>query len=85
MSGALELFGIMMAIFLPISMLVFVNQYWDYKNKTSSRLGKLQQQIEQQSTEELKQELAALKERIVVLESIVTDRRHDLEQKIGEL
>jgi len=85
MSGALELFGIMMAIFLPISMLVFVNQYWDYKNKTSSRLGKLQQQIEQQSTEELKQELAALKERVVVLESIVTDRRHDLEQKIGEL
>jgi hypothetical protein len=31
------------------------------------------------------QEVAELKERIVVLESIVTDRSYDLERKIGNL
>jgi hypothetical protein len=31
------------------------------------------------------QEVAGLKERIVVLESIVTDRSYDLERKIGNL
>lgn len=85
MGEALELFGIMMAIFVPISMLVFVNRYWDYKKKTSAELGKLQQQMDSQSTEALEKQVRDLKERVVVLESIVTDRSYDLERKIGSL
>ena len=85
MGEALDLFGIMMAIFIPISMLVFVCQYWDYKKKTRAELGRLQQQVDRQSTDELEQQLRELKERVAVLESIVTDRSYELERKIGNL
>ena len=85
MSQALNLFGIMMAIFVPICMLVCITGYWDHKKKTNSQLGKLQKQLDGQSTEDLEKELHTLKERIAVLERIVTDRNYDLERKIGNL
>ena len=41
--------------------------------------------MDQNSTADLEKEIAELKERIVVLESIVTDRNYDLDRKISNL
>lgn len=85
MSDALELFAIMMAIFVPISMMVFINQYFSYKRSTNAKMIKLQKEMEANSTGELEKEIAELKERIIVLESIVTDRGFEVDRKIGSL
>ena len=85
MGSALTLVVVMMAIFLPIIILVFINHYFSYKKSTNVQLSDLKKELDANSTAELKEEIAALKERIVVLESIVTDHRYDLDQKIGSL
>jgi uncharacterized membrane protein YgcG len=85
MSESLELFAVMMAIMVPISLIVFITEYFKYKRSTSARFGDLKKQLNENSTDALEQELAALKERIVVLESIVTDRGYELGSKISNL
>ncbi len=85
MSSVLQLFGVMMAIFLPITMIVFVNQYFSYKRSTNAQIIKLQREMEANSTDDLEKEVAQLKERIIVLESIVTDRGFELERNISNL
>ncbi len=85
MEEGIELFGIMMAIFLPIIMLVAVSSYFDSKKKAMASLDKLRKEIDAQSTEELEAEVETLKERIAVLETIVTDRGFELERKISNL
>ena len=85
MQAALQVFGIMMAVMLPVSLIVFITEYFKYKKSTNAQLGDMQKELEKNSTRELKQEIADLKERIVVLESIVTDRSYNLERKIGNL
>ncbi len=85
MSAALQIFSIMMAIFVPIGMLVFITEYFKYKRNTNTQLEELQKDLEQNSTSELEAEIAELKERIIVLETIVTDRGFELERKISNL
>ena len=85
MSEAFELFAVMMAVMLPVSLIVFINQYFKYKSSVHKKLGALHDEISQQSTAELELEVAALKERIVVLERIVTDRGFELNSKISNL
>jgi len=85
MQATMQLFGIMMAVMLSVSLIVFITEYFKLKKNTSAQTGDLQKELEKHSTKELMQEVAALKERIVVLESIVTDRSFDLERKIGNL
>ena len=85
MSAALQVFAIMMAVFLPISLIVFISEYFKYKRATNAQLGDLKKELEENSTEEMEKEIASLKERIMVLEAIVTDRGFDLERKISNL
>ena len=85
MTAALQIFSIMMAVMLPVSLIVFITEYFKYKRNTNAQLGDLKKELNQNSTVELKKEIAELKERIIVLESIVTDRSYDLERKIGSL
>lgn len=85
MQAALQIFGIMMAIFLPISLIVFITEYFKYKRSTNAELGKLKKEMQDNSNGSLETEVAQLKERIIVLESIVTDRGYELERKIGNL
>lgn len=85
MSESLELFAVMMAIMVPVSLIVFITEYFKYKRSTSARIGDLKKQLNENSTDALEQEIAALKERIVVLESIVTDRGYELGSKISNL
>jgi len=52
MSEVLELFGVMMAIMLPVSLIVFITEYFKYKKSTQSQSGKLQKEMDQKSTQE---------------------------------
>lgn len=85
MSEALEIFAIMMAVMVPVSLIVFITEYFKYKRNTDARLGDLKKQLHENSTQELENEIAGLKERIVVLESIVTERGYDLNARISNL
>lgn len=85
MGEAMELFGIMMAVMLPVSLIVFITEYFKYKRNTDARLGDIRKELRENSTAELEAEISDLKERIVVLESIVTDRGYQLQNKISGL
>ena len=85
MSGSLQLFGVMMALTVPLFLILFVQEYFKTKRTTNSRFSQMKQELEERSTEELEKEVASLKERVIVLESIVTDRGFDLERKISSL
>ncbi len=85
MSDVLELFGVMMAVMLPVSLIVFITEYFKYKKSTESQIGKLRKEMDLNSTKELQDEVARLKERVVVLERIVTDNSYEVERKIKSL
>jgi hypothetical protein len=85
MSDFLELFGVMMAVMLPVSLIVFITEYFKYKKSTESQLGTLRKEIDLNSTKELQDEVVRLKERIEVLERIVTDSSYEVERKIQSL
>jgi len=85
MNAALQLFGIMMAVMLPVSLIVFITEYFKYKRRTSAQIGELKKEIDDNSTDDLIKEISELKERIVVLESIVTDRGYEVDRKIANL
>jgi len=85
MGTSLQLFGVMMAVMAPIIMIVFISEYFKYKKATSEKLARLNKEVHENSSRELEQEIATLRERVQVLEEIVTDRRFDLERKISGL
>ena len=85
MSDVLELFGVMMAVMLPVSLIVFITEYFKYKKSTESRIGKLRKEMDLNSTQELQDEVARLRERIEVLEKIVTDNSYEVDRKIQNL
>ena len=45
----------------------------------------MQKELDANSKVDLEKEVVELRERVVVLESIVTDRSYELERKIGNL
>ncbi|MEX0964335.1 MAG: hypothetical protein WDZ52_09905 [Pseudohongiellaceae bacterium] len=85
MYAVLELFGIMMAVMLPVSLIVFITQYFQYKKSTEARLGKLRKEMDSNSTKDLQNEVGKLKKRIEVLERIVTDNSYEVDRKIQSL
>ena len=85
MSDFLDLFGVMMAVMLPVSLIVFITEYFKYKKSTESQLGTLRKEIDLNSTKELQDEVVRLKEKIEVLERIVTDSSYEVEKKIQSL
>ena len=85
MYAVLELFGVMMAVMVPVSIFVFIVQYFQYKKSTDERLVKLRKEMDQNSTQELQDEVVQLKKRIEILERIVTDNSYEVERKIQSL
>ena len=85
MSDFLDLFGVMMAVMLPVSLIVFITEYFKYKKSTESQLGTLRKEIDLNSTKELQDEVVRLKEKIEVLERIVTDSSYKVERKTQSL
>ena len=74
-----------MAIMLPVSLIVFITEYFKYKKSTQSQIGKLRKEMDQNSTQELQTEVVRLRERIEVLERIVTDNSYEVDRKIQSL
>lgn len=85
MNAALQIFAIMMAVMGPVIVLVFIVEYFKYKKSTNQQLRKLEKELENNSTDEIGKELTLLKERVIVLERIVTDQNYELERKIRSL
>ena len=85
MGAAAQVFIILMAVIGPVIILVFISEYFKNKRVTKEQLHELKMEMNDNSNDDLEKEIAALKERIVVLESIVTDRSYNLERKIGNL
>ncbi|NKB32555.1 MAG: hypothetical protein GKR91_05600 [Pseudomonadales bacterium] len=85
MAAALQVFSLMMAVMLPVSLIVFITEYFKYKKSTNRRFGDIKKEMDANSTDDLEKEITELKQRIVVLESIVTDRNYDLDRKISNL
>lgn len=85
MEEFLDLFGVMMAIMLPVSLIVFISLYFDYKKAVGEKLTSMNSKLKENSTAELEQQVADLKDRVQVLEQIVTDDKHELDRKIASL
>ena len=85
MEEAAKVFGVMWAVMGPIIVIVFIGNYFKYKTLMAEKMGALKNEVQNNSTVELEKEIGALKERIAVLESIVTDRSFNLERKISSL
>lgn len=85
MGAAAQIFAIMMAIMVPVIILVFISEYMRNKRATNEQLHELKMELSANSNADLEKEVANLKERIAVLESIVTERGYELERKIGNL
>jgi len=85
MSDFLDLFGVVMAVMLPVSLIVFITEYFKYKKSTESQLGTLRKEMDLNSTKELQDDVVRLKERVEVLERIVTDSSYEVERKIQSL
>jgi len=85
MYDVLEVFGKLMAVMLPISLIVFITEYFKYKRSTASQLERLRKKMDLNSTKELQDDVARMRERIEVLERIVTDNSYEVERKIKSL
>ncbi|MFT7472053.1 MAG: hypothetical protein ACI8XU_001950 [Kiritimatiellia bacterium] len=85
MYEVLEVFGKLMAVMLPVSLIVFITEYFKYKRSTASQLDTLRKEMDLNSTKELQDGVVRLKERIEVLERIVTDSSYEVERKIQSL
>lgn len=87
MNAVIQLFAIMMAVMSPVILLVFIINYFKYKSSTNQHLWKLEKEMASKSTAELEieKELTLLKERVIVLERIITDQSYELERKIRSL
>ena len=70
---------------LPVSLIVFITEYFKYKRSTVSQLDTLRKEMDLNSTKELQDEVVLLRERVVVLERIVTDSSYEVERKIQSL
>lgn len=78
-------FGIVMAIAMPFLLGVFIAEYFKYKREVGVHLKEVRIELAHLNNEALKQELASHKERIETLETIVTDAKYELGNKIQRL
>ena len=85
MESVLKLFGVMMSITLPVLLIIFTAEYFKYKKSTVAQLGRLRKEMDLNSTKELQDEVIKLRERVEVLERIVTDNSYEVDRKIQSL
>jgi len=85
MDSVLKLFGVMMSLTLPVILIIFTAEYFKYKKSTVAQLGRLRKEMDLNSTKELQDEVVLLRERVEVLERIVTDSSYEVERKIQSL
>ncbi|GLX82347.1 hypothetical protein theurythT_17990 [Thalassotalea eurytherma] len=78
-------FLIFLAVCAPMLIGIWISRYLKYKAHVNRELQVLQQQIQDNSLPELRQEVSALKKRVVTLEAIVTSHGYELNEKISNL
>ncbi len=78
-------FLIFLAVCVPLLIVILISRYLKYQAHVNRELQVLQQQIQDNSLPELRQEVSALKKRVVTLEAIVTSHGYELNEKISNL
>lgn len=78
-------FLIFLAVCVPMLIVILISRYLKYQAHVNRELQVLQQQIQDNSLPELRQEVSALKKRVVTLEAIVTSHGYELNEKISNL
>lgn len=78
-------FLIFLAVCVPMLIGILISRYLKYQAHVNRELQVLQQQIQDNSLPELRQEVSALKKRVVTLEAIVTSHGYELNEKISNL
>ena len=74
-----------LAVCAPVVISIFFIRYLKYRAYVNRELKVLQQQIQDNSLPELRQEVSALKKRVVTLEAIVTSHGYELNENISNL
>lgn len=80
---ALEVLMIMLAVSSPVWIIVLVVHYFKYRSEVARHAADSKHTAE--VNQDLERQLAELRERVQVLEAIVTDSRYDLSRKIAGL
>lgn len=70
-----------MDIFIFIVLLVLITQFFDYRKS----MAKLNAKLGEVNEGQLQKELDNVKQRLVVLERIVTDKNYELNEEFGKI
>lgn len=70
-----------MDVFLFIIVVVLIGNFFSYKKE----MAKLGTKVDHAEESAVKNELANIKQRLIVLEKIVTDKNYDLNEEISNL
>jgi len=81
----LNLIFILLAVVFLLVVGMLYRRHQRYKTYVTNELKILQKQVENNSLPELREELTALKKRVITLEAIVTSHGYDLNEKISNL
>jgi cell division protein FtsB len=84
MGAFLEIFPIILAVSSPVLIIVFVVHYFRYRSEVAQRIRTTARDAEAEN-EELRRQIKGLRERVEVLEAIVTDKKYDLGSRIANL
>lgn len=81
----LNLIFILLAVVFLLVVGMLYRRHQRYKTYVTNELKILQKQVENNSLPELREEVTALKKRVITLEAIVTSHGYDLNEKISNL
>ncbi|GLX85474.1 hypothetical protein tloyanaT_17260 [Thalassotalea loyana] len=81
----LNLIFILLAVVFILVVGMLYRRHQRYKTYVTNELKILQKQVESNSLPELREEVTALKKRVITLEAIVTSHGYDLNEKISNL
>ncbi len=81
----LNLIFILLAVVFLLVVGMLYRRHQRYKTYVTNELKILQKQVENNSLPELREEVTAMKKRVITLEAIVTSHGYDLNEKISNL
>jgi polynucleotide 5'-kinase involved in rRNA processing len=85
MNDAIGLSLILLACITPVLAIIIVKQTMDYRTRKMEIETKLRHEYDQSAFRDVEMEVARLRERVAVLEAIVTDKGYELTEKIKVL
>jgi predicted Holliday junction resolvase-like endonuclease len=70
-----------MEVFVFIVLIVLITQFFDYRKS----MAKLNAKVSEVNDGQMQKELENVKQRLIVLERIVTDKNYDLNEEFGKI